>query len=75
MSRSVWLCAFRRRFRDHPGIRCSPRAASLASKIGYDGAVPDYLVHLFRVRETIDAHYVHDIPADVRRVLELMPTA
>jgi penicillin amidase/acyl-homoserine-lactone acylase len=42
----------------------------LASKIGYDGAVPDYLVRLFRVRETVDAHYMHDVPADVRRVLQ-----
>ena len=42
----------------------------LATEIGYGGAIPDYLVHLFHVRELVDAHYEHDIPADVRRVLE-----
>jgi acyl-homoserine-lactone acylase len=42
----------------------------LASKIGYEGAIPDYLVHLFRVRETVDAHYMRDVPPDVRRVLQ-----
>jgi penicillin amidase/acyl-homoserine-lactone acylase len=42
----------------------------LSSEAGYDGAVLDYLVHLFRVRETVDAHYMHDVPADVRRVLQ-----
>ena len=42
----------------------------LATETGYGGAVPDYLVHFFRVRETVDAHYAHDIPPDVRRVLE-----
>jgi len=42
----------------------------LASELGYNAIVPDYLVHLFRVRENVDAHYGHDIPADVRRVLE-----
>jgi acyl-homoserine-lactone acylase len=43
---------------------------TLASEKGYSGAVTDYLVHLFRVHELIDARYAHDLPADVRRVLE-----
>ncbi len=57
---------------DFATIQISLLAArgTLASKIGYDGAVPDYLVHLFRVRETVDAHYARDVPADVRRVLQ-----
>jgi acyl-homoserine-lactone acylase len=42
----------------------------LASEQGYSGAVTDYLVNLFHTRELIDARYAHDIPADVRRVLE-----
>ena len=70
MSRSVWLSPIPRTI--SPPSRMSLLAARgmLASKIGYNGAVTDYLVHLFRVRETVDAHYAHDIPADVRRVLE-----
>jgi acyl-homoserine-lactone acylase len=42
----------------------------LASENGYSGAVPDYLVQLFHVRALVEARYAHDLPADVRRVLE-----
>jgi penicillin amidase/acyl-homoserine-lactone acylase len=42
----------------------------LAAEKGLAAAVPDYLVHLFRIRERIDAGYETHIPADVRRVLE-----
>ncbi|HEY2662358.1 MAG TPA: acylase [Caulobacteraceae bacterium] len=42
----------------------------LAANIGAKGAVTDYLVRLFRVRETIDARYDRDIPPDVRQVME-----
>ncbi|HLY20430.1 MAG TPA: acylase [Bryobacteraceae bacterium] len=42
----------------------------LAAIQGRKAAVTDYLVHLFRVWETIDARYESDLPADVRRVLE-----
>jgi len=57
---------------DFPTIQESLLAArgTLASEIGYSGTVPDYLVHLFRVREIVDARYARDIPADVRRVLD-----
>jgi penicillin amidase/acyl-homoserine-lactone acylase len=37
---------------------------------GPDGATTDYLVHLFRVWENIDARYAKDLPPDLRRVLE-----
>ncbi len=43
---------------------------TLASEQGYDAAVTDYLVSLFHTHELIDARYTHDVPADVRRVLE-----
>ena len=42
----------------------------LAATEGPKAAVTDYLVHLFRVWETVDARYESDIPPDVRRVLE-----
>jgi acyl-homoserine-lactone acylase len=42
----------------------------LASSIGLRGATTDYLVHLFRVWETVNARYEKDLPADVRRVAE-----
>ena len=43
---------------------------SLGSVEGQKGAVTDYLVRLFRVRETVAAHYDADLPADVRAVLQ-----
>ena len=43
---------------------------SLGSIEGQKGAVTDYLVRLFRVRETIAAHYEADLPADVKKVLQ-----
>jgi acyl-homoserine-lactone acylase len=42
----------------------------LAATEGTGAATTDYLVHLFRVWETIDARYEKDLPADVRRVVE-----
>ncbi|MDE2164411.1 MAG: acylase [Alphaproteobacteria bacterium] len=42
----------------------------LAASIGPKGAVTDYLVHLFRVWETVNARYQKDLPPDVRRVAE-----
>jgi acyl-homoserine-lactone acylase len=42
----------------------------LAASEGVDAATTDYLVHLFRVWETINARYETDLPADVRRVVE-----
>ena len=42
----------------------------LATVEGPKGAVTDYLVRLFRVRETVAARYASDLPADVRAVLE-----
>jgi len=42
----------------------------LAALEGPKGAVTDYLVRLFRVRETVAARYATDLPADVRAVLE-----
>jgi acyl-homoserine-lactone acylase len=42
----------------------------LAASAGPKGAVTDYLVHLFRVWETVDARYEKDLPADFRRVAE-----
>jgi penicillin amidase/acyl-homoserine-lactone acylase len=41
----------------------------LAASEGPKAAVTDYLVRLFRVWETVDAHYA-ELPADVRRVVE-----
>lgn len=43
---------------------------TLAVVNGPDAAVTDYLVHLLRVWETIDARYERDLPADVRKVLD-----
>ncbi len=42
----------------------------LAASTGLKGATTDYLVHLFRVWENIDARYAKDLPPDVRRVIE-----
>jgi len=42
----------------------------LAASAGLKGATTDYLVHLFRVWENIDARYTTDLPPDVRRVIE-----
>lgn len=42
----------------------------LAAVEGRNAAVADYLVHLLRVWETVDAKYEVDLPADVRQVLE-----
>jgi acyl-homoserine-lactone acylase len=42
----------------------------LASVEGRKAAATDYLVHLFRVWETVNARYEHDLPDDVRHVLE-----
>jgi acyl-homoserine-lactone acylase len=42
----------------------------LAATEGYKSATTDYLVHLFRVWETINARYDRDLPADVRKVVE-----
>jgi len=42
----------------------------LAAAEGRKAAVPDYLVHLLRVWETVNAKYERDLPADVRQVLE-----
>jgi penicillin amidase/acyl-homoserine-lactone acylase len=41
----------------------------LAASEGIPAATTDYIVHLFRVWETVDAHY-KDLPADVRGVVE-----
>ena len=43
---------------------------SLGSVEGQKGAVTDYLVRLFRVRETVAARYETDLPADVKKVLQ-----
>ncbi|HLW55300.1 MAG TPA: acylase [Candidatus Angelobacter sp.] len=42
----------------------------LAASEGRQAAVADYLVHLLRVWETVNARYETDLPADVRQVLE-----
>jgi penicillin amidase/acyl-homoserine-lactone acylase len=42
----------------------------LAATEGFKSVTTDYLVRLFRVWETIDARYEHDLPADVRKVVE-----
>ncbi len=42
----------------------------LAATEGLKAATLDYLVHLMRVWETIDAQYEKDLPADVRHVIE-----
>ncbi len=43
---------------------------TLASTDGVGGATTDYLVHLFRVWENVNARYASDLPPDVRRVVE-----
>ena len=42
----------------------------LAARDGQAAAVTDYLVHLFRVWETIDARYDKDFPPELKAVLE-----
>src|SRR5437588_178778 len=42
----------------------------LAAMEGRSAAVSDYLVHFFRIWETVNARYQSDLPADVRQVLE-----
>jgi penicillin amidase/acyl-homoserine-lactone acylase len=42
----------------------------LAASEGLKGATTDYLVHLFRVWENVNARYEKDLPPDVRRVAE-----
>ena len=42
----------------------------LAASEGLKATTTDYLVHLFRVWETINARYENDLPADVRKVIE-----
>jgi len=42
----------------------------LAAAEGPSAAVTDYLVHLFRIWETVDAKYESDLPPDLRQVLE-----
>jgi acyl-homoserine-lactone acylase len=42
----------------------------LAATEGRKAAVADYLVHLLRVWETVNAKYETDLPSDVRQVLE-----
>ncbi len=42
----------------------------LAATEGRKAAVADYLVHLLRVWETVNAKYESDLPPDVRKVLE-----
>lgn len=43
---------------------------TLAASEGIGGATTDYLVHLFRVWENVNARYTTDIPPDVRRIAE-----
>jgi len=42
----------------------------LAASDGKSAAVTDYLVHLFRIWETVNARYESDLPPEVRGVLE-----
>ena len=42
----------------------------LAASEGLKGATTDYLVHLFRVWENVNARFEKDLPPDVRRVIE-----
>ena len=42
----------------------------LAATEGPKAAVTDYLVHLFRVWEVVNARYESDLPSDVRHVME-----
>ncbi len=42
----------------------------LAARDGQAAAVTDYLVHLFRVWETIEARYDRDLPPELKAVLE-----
>ena len=51
------------------------RAGSLLRRKGLKAAPTDYVVHLMRVWETLDARYEKDLPADVRRSRKPMPMA
>jgi acyl-homoserine-lactone acylase len=42
----------------------------LAASEGMKAAVTDYLVHVLRVWETVNAHYEKDLPADARAIAE-----
>jgi penicillin amidase/acyl-homoserine-lactone acylase len=42
----------------------------LAATEGISAATTDYLVHLMRVWDTVNARYEKDLPADVRRVVD-----
>jgi len=42
----------------------------LAATEGKKAAITDYLVHFFRIWETVNAQYERDLPEDVRRVLD-----
>jgi acyl-homoserine-lactone acylase len=43
---------------------------TLAASEGIEAAKTDYIVHLLRVWETVNARYQADLPLDVRRVVE-----
>jgi penicillin amidase/acyl-homoserine-lactone acylase len=43
---------------------------TLAASEGQQAAVTDYLVHLFRIWNTVNARYETDLPPDVRSVLQ-----
>ncbi|HEY2068228.1 MAG TPA: acylase [Rhizomicrobium sp.] len=43
---------------------------TLAATNGPDAATTDYIVHLLRVWETVNARYEKDLPLDVRKVVE-----
>src|ERR1035441_7825073 len=50
--------------------RWRSQCGQLAATEGRKAAVTDYLVHLFRVWETVNARYEIDLPPDVRHVME-----
>ncbi|HEY2678818.1 MAG TPA: penicillin acylase family protein, partial [Steroidobacteraceae bacterium] len=56
---------------DFPTIQDAALIArgQLASVEGAKGAVPDYLIRLLKVRETVASHYDADLPAEVRAVM------
>jgi len=43
---------------------------SLGAVEGSTGAITDYLVRLFRIRESVAAHYDRELPPDVKAVLQ-----
>ena len=43
---------------------------TLSGAIGFGGTVTDYLIQLFRVRQTVNDDYASKLPPDVRSVLE-----